>query len=620
MAALMWRALACLVIALATACGPQGAWASTPSYVEITAAEAAPADWNATTPPSDGWTPVHLIDFWDARWPDHSGVVWYRLHWNQDNADQPTALLVNYVSLASAMYVNGSLVYRDASLVEPLSRSWTRPQYFLLDKPLLKQGSNTLLVRVSGLASYQPGFGTVEVGDPAVVHPRYLDGVRWRYELQMLDQMVALVFGGLFAIIWILRRKDSSYGWYALSTLLSFVYGLNYTATTIWSLTTTDAWEAVNAAAYLAAGCSFAVFLLRYVDRRWPRLERAFLILNVVSIAAVCVAPTPSGIHRGWWFAVGGVIYYAATLGFAWHALRTRRTDHLVLCACLMIPLLVSVHDFLLYYGIIRSDRYLLAVTSPLTVIGMGFALAYRFAVAMRRVEGFNLELTHEVGIATRQLSDTLTREHTLAIENLRIGERLNLVRDLHDGFGGSLVGAITSLERSPPSPVGEHTIGVLRELRDDLRLIVDTTTYEQAADLGSLMATFRHRWSQRLELADIDSQWQFDGLDGLHLGPAHSLDLMRFLQEALTNVLKHSCARRVRIELLADGERLRLEVSDDGLGFDENTKTSGAGLASLRARANRLHGTLQRTTAPGQGVSVSLDMPAIAMPRLPVT
>lgn len=608
---LRWRALAWLLVVLAAASFSRGAWASSPSFVEITAAEAAPADWNATAPPTDGWTPVHLIDFWDARWPAHSGVVWYRVRWDQDNTDRPVALLVNYVSLASAMYVNGSLVYRDASLVEPLSRSWTRPRYFLLDKPLLKQGTNTLLVRVSGLASYQPGFGTVEVGDPAVIHPRYQDGVRWRYELQMLDQMVALVFGGLFAILWLLRRKDSSYGWYALSTLLSFVYGLNYTAESIWPLTTTDAWEAVNAAAYLAAGCSFAVFLSRYVDRRWPRVERVLLILNILSIVAVCVAPTLTGTHRGWWFAVGGVIYYAATFGFAWHAIRKRRTDHLVLCACLLIPVLVSIHDFLLYYGIIRSDRYLLAVTSPLTVIGMGFALAYRFAVAMRRVEGFNVALANEVDTATRQLSATLTREHTLALENLRIGERLNLVRDLHDGFGGSLVSAIASLERTPPSPVGEHTIGVLRELRDDLRLIVDTTTYEEAADLASLMATFRHRWSQRLELANIDSEWQLEGLDDLHLGPAHSLDLMRFLQEALTNVLKHSRARRASIALVSDRGRLRIGVSDDGLGFDESRKTTGAGLASLRARAHRLDGTFQRTTSPGRGVSLSLDMPA---------
>ncbi|KAF1007237.1 MAG: Sensor histidine kinase LiaS [Luteibacter sp.] len=538
-------------------------------------------------------------------------MVWYRLHWDQDNTDRPTALLVNYVSLASAMYVNGSLVYRDPQLVEPLSRSWTKPRYFLLDKPLLRQGRNTLLVRVSGLAAYQPGFGTVEVGDPAVVHPRFLDGVRWRYDLQMLDQMVTLVFGGLFGIIWLLRRKDSSYGWYALSTLLSFVYGLNYTAESIWPLPSTDAWEAVNAAAYLAAGSSFAVFLLRYVDRRWPRVEWGLLAINLVSFAAVIVAPTPSGIHRGWWFAVGGLIYYAATFGFAWHAVHKRRTDHLVLSACLMIPLLVSIHDFLLYYGVIRSDRYLLAVTSPLTVVGMGFALAYRFAVAMRRVEGFNLELKQEVDAATRQLGDTLTREHSLAIENLRIGERLNLVRDLHDGFGGSLVGAITSLERAPPSPVGEHTIAVLRELRDDLRLIVDTTTYEQATDLASFMATFRHRWDQRLELANIDSQWQLDGLDGLYLGPARSLDLMRFLQEALTNVLKHSRARHATTAIVCDRGRLRIAVSDDGVGFDEGRKTTGAGLASLRARATRLNGAFQRTTAPGQGVSLSLDMPA---------
>ena len=583
---------------------------------QITRAEAAPADWSSQSPPTEGWVPVKLMDLWNTRWPQHDGVVWYRLRWHQSSADQPVGLLLDYVCLADVVYVNGSQVYRDAHVVEPLSRTWIKPQYFLLDKPLLHDGDNVVLVRVSGLARYQPGLGIVAVGDPAAVQARYQRGVWSRYDLQLFDQIVTLVFCGLFFIIWLMRRSDSSYGWYALSTLLSFAYGINFIADNIWPFHSTDGWEAFNAFAYVAASSSFVLFLLRYCERRWPRFERVLFVINLTSLVLAFLAPGASGQYRGIWFAVGGASYYCAIFVFTWFAVRGKRTDHRVLAACLMIPLLVSVYDFLLFYGVISGDMYLLAITSPLTIIGMGFALAYRFAAAMKRSESFNVELKHEVDAATWQLGETLEREHALALNNTRIGERLNLVRDLHDGFGGSLLGAIATLENQHQPPDATRVVATLKELRDDLRLIIDTTTHEQDSDLAGLLAPLRHRWSQRLDATGIDLHWQQEGLDNLHLGPARSLDLLRVLQEALTNVLKHSSASRVDVALQHRHPELRASIRDDGHGFDTSLHGSGAGMASLRNRATRLGGQFVVETAPGQGTALYLHLPLILDPH----
>jgi signal transduction histidine kinase len=601
--------LACLCLACAAAAAQTNA--SRTATVELKSAEAAPADWNSQTPPVDGWTPVKLMDLWDTRWPHHNGVVWYRLHWHQANTSQPVGMLFDYISLAGAMYVNGSEIHRDAHLVEPLTRTWNKPQYFLIDKPLLHDGDNELLVRVSGLVGYQPGLGTVTVGDPATLFARYQRGVWWRYDLQLFDQVVTLIFGGLFFIIWLMRRSDSSYGWYALSTLMSFAYGINYIADSTWPFRSTDTWEAINAVVYVAAGSGFALFLLRYCERRWPRLERVLLVLNVVSFALILISPPTVGHYRGIWFALGGTIYYAAVFAFTWHAVRGKRTDHRVLSICLMIPLLVSVHDFLLFYGVISDDMYLMAVTAPVTVVGMGFALAYRFAAAMKRVESFNLELTREVDAATRQLGETLQREHALALNNTRIGERLNLVRDLHDGFGGSLLAAITTLEDPRRHSEPAQVVATLKELRDDLRLIIDTTTHERDTDLAGQIAPLRHRWSQRLEAADIESRWTVEGVDELNLGAVRVLELLRFLQEALTNVLKHSRASLVDVRIRRDGDTLSVDVRDDGQGFDaDQIKTRGAGLPSLRARATRLGAALHIVSSPESGTRLSFDAP----------
>lgn len=608
------RALLALWLVCAMLAFPAFAQESAPAAdatMDLRSADAATADWLSPSPPAEGWTPVQLVDTWDGRWPQHDGVVWYRLHWNQASADRPVGLLIDYVSSAYALYVNGSLVYRDDHLVEPLSRVWVRPQYFLLDKPLLRQGENTLWVRVSGLGAYQSGLGVVTVGVPELVQARQRQGEFWRYDMQLFGQSVGLVFGGLFLILWLFRRKDTYYGWYVLCTLFWSLYSCNFVAYSPWPFDNTDAWEAVNAAAYVAASVTFSIFLLRYAGHRWPRTERTLLVLCVVLGIAAMAWPIWVGHHRAVAFVFGCGTYYAAVFGFLGYSLRRRRTDGYVLAASLLIPLFVSAHDMLLFFGVIHDQTYLMTVTSPLTIIGLGFALAYRFAAAMRRAENFAVELQREVDAATRQLTETLGREHHLALNNARIGERLNLVRDLHDGFGGSLVAAISALEH-PGRTVGPaQVVATLKELRDDLRLIIDTTTHEQDIDLAGLIAPLRHRWSERFEAMAMESSWTVEGVDGIRLGAMRVLELLRFLQEALTNVLKHSGASRVQVSVRCEGEYLAVDVRDDGRGFDaESTATQGAGLPSLHARASRLGARLRLTTSPGQGTRLNFDAP----------
>ena len=582
--------------------------------VTIDHAEAVQASWDSAAPPVTGWTPVTLMDYWNTRWPQHDGVVWYRLHWNQASTNAPIGLLLDYVCMADAVYVNGNLVYRDPQLVEPLSRSWVTPQYFLINKPLLHVGENTLLVRVSGLVAYQPGLGTVQIGNDLAMQASYRNGVRWRYDMRLFNFAISAVLGVLFGMLWLLRRRDTVYGWYALSTLFGAGYGWNYVTASTWPFSSTDAWQAFVVALLVASTCSFTVFLLRFCEHRWPRTEAALGLVSLAAFAFALLDPHRMGPWRNLWVLPTILFYYVTIAAFLWHAARSRRIEVRVLGVSMLLPILLSFRDLALYLELIHGNNYLDALTSPLTLIGMAFAVAWRFSVAMRRAEGFNIELKHEVDIATTQLSDTLAREHALALDNTRIGERLNLVRDLHDGFGGSLLGAIAALENPQRPPEPARVVSTLKELRDDLRLVIDTTTHEQDSDLAGLLAPLRHRWSQRMDVVDINSRWQLEGLDGLRLGPARSLDLLRLLQEALTNVLKHSHASQVNITVRRAGTQLAIEVLDDGSGFDPAairfSQGGGAGLASLHSRARRLGAELALDTSPGRGLALRLEAP----------
>jgi len=85
---------------------------------------------------------------------------------------------------------------------------------------------------------------------------------------------------------------------------------------------------------------------------------------------------------------------------------------------------------------------------------------------------------------------------------------------------------------------------------------------------------------------------------------------LYRVTQEALANVARHSQARHVDLSLAYNGDSVQLSISDDGCGFDVNTK-HGMGLRSIRERVSSIRGTVQIQSAPGQGTRLIVQVPA---------
>jgi signal transduction histidine kinase len=103
----------------------------------------------------------------------------------------------------------------------------------------------------------------------------------------------------------------------------------------------------------------------------------------------------------------------------------------------------------------------------------------------------------------------------------------------------------------------------------------------------------------------------EVEGSSGGRLEPEHELALYRVAQQALTNVVRHSRARRARVALRRAGRELTLEVRDDGVGFDPGTQPPGLGLVGMRERAQRLGGRLTVVSSPGCGTVVTAEVPA---------
>jgi signal transduction histidine kinase len=564
-------------------------------------AEAVRSDWNASEPPADGWESVNLPDAWNARWPQHDGVVWYRMRWQQRDLQAPTAVLVDSISLAGAVWVNGAAVWRDASLVEPLSRGWNMPRYFQLGPPLLQPGENVLLVRVSGRVGFQPWLGPVTVGPAEALRDRFRGKVLVQRDYKLASLAMQVALASFFGVLWLMRRREVAYGWFALESALWIGFSWNQLALSPWPFPDTPTYQAAIASLLLLWWGAMTLFVLRFFERRHPRLERILWALVMLGVAALFLVPeSDKGMACALAVFAGGVGSISTCLLFVLLALRGKQTEQRALAVAYGLYVVAGVHDMLVYFRLIGDRYYYTDGMALITTLAIAAVLAWRYTRQLRRIENFSAELGQEVAQARSELAAHLQQQHALEVSHARIGERLNLVRDLHDGLGGTLTGSIAAIEQTPESLSAPQLLKVLKQVRDDLRLIIDASaTGAGDGSLGEQLVPLRHRMSRLLDANGIACLWQIEAVQGLQLGASQTLDVLRFVQEALSNALKHSGASVVEVNLAYSAPRLRVEVRDNGRGLSGEVG-KGAGMQSMQARARRLGGEFRFEPRPG--------------------
>lgn len=193
-------------------------------------------------------------------------------------------------------------------------------------------------------------------------------------------------------------------------------------------------------------------------------------------------------------------------------------------------------------------------------------------------------------------------------LANARLQERLNLTHDLHDGLGGSLVHMIALVEQGSTVLEKQQVLSMLKLIRNDLRQTIDSNSSPQVqvpASQQEWLAPLRHRFLSVLDTLDITGDWQFSPEWRTPPNPLQYLAMTRLIEEAMTNVIKHSQAQNVRLSSQQpEAHELVLEIEDDGVGFDVaavNASGLGIGMRSMAARIARVGGSLQIESSPGR-------------------
>jgi len=204
------------------------------------------------------------------------------------------------------------------------------------------------------------------------------------------------------------------------------------------------------------------------------------------------------------------------------------------------------------------------------------------------------------------------------ATREVREAERNRIARDLHDGvlqdlsYTSAAMGLI-SLKAEGTGLEGElqKTIDAVRRAAQGLHTAVNDLSLEEERNrpFSGLVASLVERNRGMARDCKIGLEVE-EGFPTTSFGDAGT-EILRVIQEALTNARRHSGASNVQVTLSKNGDDLVAEVSDDGRGFGLGTTTpGGVGLKSMRERVVALGGKLHIESEVGEGTRVRLRVP----------
>ena len=508
-----------------------------------------------------------------------------------------------------AVYADGRRVYRSDG--GPVWNGFNHPLWVELDPAGALP--REIVIRLDHLRAAGAALSTAWVGSR--------DDLLWRArarewlqaKVPEVSSAAFLLLGFFSLLVWLRRRAESIYGLFFACAALSYLRCLHYYVG-LSPLPIPEpwfGWMTVNSLGWLVI--AVYVFVFRLHDWRFPRVERwsaaGMAVATLSTIPPVVAYPVFALLAPLSYLAILALTVLLSVLAcrLAW---RRRSAEGAILSGWCALNVPFAVYDWLLQnYRIDIENLYLLPYTAIGTSMLFMVIVYRRYLGAIETVARVNQGLEERLKVREQALAETYERLREAERSEILHQERQRLISDMHDGMGSALVSALAVVEKGRAD--AREIAQILRECLDDLKLAIDSLEF-QRGDLLLLLATLRYRLASRLRQAGIALQWQADPVPALDwLTPGHALQVLRVLQEAFANVIKHAGASTVRVSIGVHGQGCAILIEDDGGGFDVGRPSpAGRGMASIRHRTARLGGRCEWSAGARQGTCFRFWLP----------
>ncbi len=577
-----------------------------------------------------------------------------------------TGLAFRFIDIATAFtaYVNGQ---RILSVGDPgQSAATTTPRFHpqVVDLPLLSPEID-LLILVSNFHHYKGGiWEEIVLGNSEEV--RKLRETKLVFSLFLLG---AILLMGLYHLALFLNHKsDRSSLYFGLFCLAICMRILTTGERYLIQVFPDFPWTVLMRLSYLSFYIAVPLFAL-YVKSIFSQEVENKIIFPVLLVGAafsvfVIFAPTAFYTHTVQLYQAFTVLVFLYGFYVIIRAGRRKRQGALIFLFSYGILFLTALND-ILYSNLIVVTTYLLPLGLFFFMFSQVFLLSIRFGKAFQTIETQKEELlttnaAYQTEIQERKRTQDLLRQSNADLE-IRVKERTSdlasinqklmqeieerrrseealrgserqrralsfqiltayekerrtIAQDLHDGIASHLVAIKVMLERIGSKEAknqedSSDILNVIQKTIDDLRRIMRNLRPAILDDLG-ILATIR--WfidDFRKIYPQIQIQEQ-TGLQERDVPERLKIEILRILQEATNNAVKHGGAGEIRISLVSNGDQLEFSVEDNGDGFNSQEINGGLGLNSMRERVGLSGGSFSLETAKGQGTKIVARWP----------
>ncbi len=564
------------------------------------------------------WQTVPLAKMWSGHRGGQPQVdAWFKLRFHLDAVPaRGVAMYMVAFNRTGRLFVNGQYVHQFGSMTEPLPLNWNRSQYAFMPAGLLRAGDNQIEIQQRAYGWEWAWLAPVQLGSEGRMLARWRLRVFWQNELvRVLGVSTATI--GLFLLgVWLGRRSHVMYFWFGCVSLLWTLISLDYFS--LYPPLSAHLWESCMEAAQVLRAVLMFMFTLRYCGKRWPLVEFGAWVYLVLGAAAMFSDLLPSYAIDLWYLGtlLASGFYFVMLVR---QGLRVSLLEGSMLAVAGSTQIGLSGYDLWLYSSSTWTDRfYLTHFSAPLFVGVVGTILIQRFVESLNAYERLAAVLEQRVSEKAAELEHNYEQLVEARRNQALAFERGRIMSEMHDGIGSQLTLALSLVRRmdreaNPGLPPEDGQVAtVLRESIEDLQLIIDSLEPVEN-DLLTVLGTLRYRLQDRLGKGGIELQWNVVDLPPLPMLTPHSvLSILRIVQEAFANCLKHAAATRITVTTGLTGEpgldeRAHIAIIDNGRGID-GTRV-GRGLENMRRRAGALGGTLQIESSPG-GTEVLLVFP----------
>lgn len=614
--------LPALVLALLLTAGI--AWLeqqSQPTQGAITEVEAKPAEWPKSLlefedpSPDQPWLQLRLpVRVCEVRCTTPYTAWRTSFDWQPAQLPDP-AVYLPMADANIALYVNGVLIERRGELQAPASVYRYFPRLIRLPVALLKPGRNQLswllTIERRGIGGVQGLF----VDD----YDRLESAYRYQRVLTNGIPLISLwlqIFSFCFALAMYWRgNREAFLAWFLILTPMWIV-------NTLWQIkpdviANPDLRLSVFFVilfGLLAFSSLFVRSILKPVSRRVCRFAVGYFLVGI--LVTVFAATWPS-LDSYWRIALphftikySALVIVPLTVWQLGRFLLREANSQLArwVFATAMLPAIAGLNDA------IRGSLGLMSFSLS-ALAGLGISVAFCLELGRRvlnnqaRMANYSKELADTVRAREAELAQNFEKLRAADRELALSDERRRIMQDMHDGVAGQF-SALVHLVNDPRTERAEIIEQVQIGLAD-MRLVLDSLA-QVDGDLIEALGAMRSRIGPLLRSAGLQLHWQvpFD-LEIRGLSPEAMLHVLRILQEALHNVIKHAGAKQVWVITNVNANQYEFVIEDDGCGLSADHAPSGRyGLNGMHQRALKLGAPLTIESRSGAGTRVRLLLP----------